>query len=343
MGGDIEFRSERHQSTFFDPRDEFARRTSDVEVRFDPLTGRTARLFPPRGVLDLSPVSDEPSSGAGSCLFCAPRVLDVTPRSPLLAQGRHAVGEAYLFPNLFPYALESAVCVFTTSHDVDLLSFDERRIADALRACRDFLHLAVRAHGPDLHATILGNYRRPAGSSVAHPHIQALADPVPLEVTRRTSDGVRQYAARTGRTFHTDLVEAEFTAGRGVARLPVFDWIAPFCPLGSFHVEAIGHEPIPLEELSDHAIEDLADGVVRVFRAYRDAGVAALNLLFDASAAHEPPERRFPPTLRIVARQTERAGYRSEQTALEVLAAEPGVDTAPERVAAALRPHFADI
>ncbi len=344
-GNGIDFRSERYASEFFDPRVGFERRTSDIEVRIDPLTGRTARLYPPRGLLDLTAAEEAtpPPAPAVPCFFCAPLVFEMTPRSPLLAKGRHAVGEAFLFPNLFPYTLESAVCVFTTSHDLDLLAYDDRRIADALRACRDFLHLAVRAHPPGLHTTILSNLRRSAGSSIAHPHVQALADPSPLDATRRTADGVAAYAARTGRRFHEDLVAAEFEAARGIARLRTFDWIAPFCPLGPYHVEAVGREPRALEELADHEIEDLADGLVRVFRGYRRVGVTALNLLFEAGASHTSDDRRFPPVLRVVARPHESGSYRSDRTALEVLGHEPGLDTRPEEVAESLRPEFADI
>ncbi|MFG0320038.1 MAG: hypothetical protein ACF8XB_22390 [Planctomycetota bacterium JB042] len=339
----IEFRSDRYASEFLDPRVGFERRTSEIEVRTDPLTGRTARFGPPRGSLDLAPAAPEATeSAADACLFCAPLVFEKTPRSPLLAKGRHAVGEAFLFPNLFPSTLESAVCVFTTSHDLDLLAYDERRIADALRACRDFLHLAVRAHPPGLHTTILARHRS-ADPGIAHPHLRALADPSPLDSTRTTADGVAAYAARTGRRFHEDLVSAEFEAERGLARLRTFDWIVPFCPLGPLHVEAVGREPRALEELADHDLEDLADGLVRVFRGCRRAGVGTLDLRFQAGASHDTDDRRFPPVLEVIARSEGRGGLPDGRPPMDARGPARTLATRPERVAELLRPPFADI
>jgi len=352
MAADISFRAERHAASFLDPRAGFDLARSDIEVRFDPLTGRASRLLSPRGVIEVAP-ADAPERPTGEhqdagpasapCIFCAPNVFDVTPKSALLSGGRHAVGEAFLFPNLFPYAKESAVCVYSTTHDVDLLSFDERRLADALRATRDFVHLATRAHGPDIHPAVFGNYQRPAGSSVAHPHLQAIADPVPLTVARERADGVEAYARATGRRWFDDLAAAEREAGRGIARLNCFDWIAPFAPRGSWHVQAIGHANRALEEQSDHELEDLADGLVRIFRTYRTVGVRSLNLLMVAGSAGDDPSRRFPPVLDILARQTPGPEARNDVTALEILGGEPGIDVPPESVADHARPFFAEL
>ena len=279
-----------------------------------------------------------------NCLFCAPKVLEVTPRSPLLGEsGRLASGEAFLFPNLFPFGLESAVCVYTTKHDLDLLNYAETRVIDAVRVCRDFCRIAVRSHAEPLCTAIYGNYMPPSGSSVEHPHLQVLADPEPLNLARRTALGVERYHGRTGRSYFEELVKAEEDGGRMIARLRHFDWFAPFAPMGVMHLQAVGREPLALEEMQDHLIDDLVDGLLRAFRYYLTQDIDSFNLILFGSATADPVERRFPLQMHAVVRQRLLPHYRSDATALEHLYGEPGIDVSPEVVARQARDAFADI
>ena len=254
-----------------------------------------------------------------------------------------AVGEALLFPNLYPFGLESAVCVYATTHDLELLEFSDVRVIDALRACRDFCHLTTRKHAVPLHTAIYSNYLSPSGSSIDHPHLQVLADPEALTLVRLTADGVERYQSRTGGRFFEDLVDSEEQAGRLVARLRHFDWIAPFAPLGMMHLQAVGRGPLSVEELTDHLIEDLVDGLLRTFRYYRSQEIESLNLILFGSPRSEPEERRFPLQLHAVVRPLVQPYYRNDATALEHLYGELGIDLAPEGVARDARKAFSDI
>lgn len=348
MSSDIQFNRRHVTSRFLDPRLDFDPGETETEVREDPLTGRTTRILTPRGILARRPPGGEPVEailGSGeNCLFCAPRVLNETPRSTFLVpHGRLQVGEALLFPNLFPIGLESAVCVYTATHDTRLFEFSDQRIADALRACRDFCHLAIREHGEALHSALYANFLSPSGSSVVHPHVQVLVDPVALAWAAETADGVERYRARTGRDFCADLVEAEDTEGRLIAGLRHFDWIAPFAPMGVHHIHAIGRQPLAIEEIPDHLLEDLAEGLVRVFRYYRSVGIESCNLILFGSASNGPPERSHPLQLHVVARGPLLAHGRNDATALERLFLEACVDVTPEQVAAEARRAFDDI
>ncbi|HET9769915.1 MAG TPA: hypothetical protein VFS16_03420 [Acidimicrobiia bacterium] len=86
-------------------------------IRWDPLTGHSARVLPPSGLTqpqhhDLAAVADETRA---QCPFCSERIETAVPRfAPgIVPEGRIRAGEAVLFPNLLPYARHSSVSVTT--------------------------------------------------------------------------------------------------------------------------------------------------------------------------------------------------------------------------------------
>ncbi len=111
-----------------------------TELRWDPLTGDTARLLRER--VPMLPPSDFDLAGLAAdtragCPFCPERVLAVTPRFPaaLVEAGRIEVGAALLFPNLVGFAEHSSVCVYGPElHDLPLASMTAEPVADNLAA-----------------------------------------------------------------------------------------------------------------------------------------------------------------------------------------------------------------
>jgi len=109
---DLEFRATRKRARIHDPRRDFALTEIESEVRYDPLTGDSARIchfaYPKRERPDLSPMIE---ATRAACPFCPESVERVTPRYPdeLLPGGRLRRGEALLVPNLFPYDDVSAI------------------------------------------------------------------------------------------------------------------------------------------------------------------------------------------------------------------------------------------
>jgi hypothetical protein len=101
----MELVREELRRTILDPRSGFAPVESVTELRWDPLTGDTARLLRngvpllPAVEFDIAKLAADTRAG---CPFCPERVLAVTPRFPesLVESGRIEVGGALLFPNL---------------------------------------------------------------------------------------------------------------------------------------------------------------------------------------------------------------------------------------------------
>src|SRR5215217_285618 len=112
--GRVELLQRRLIGELLDPRRGFERTRAELEVRWDPLTGHSARLV--RGPGPLLPASDLDLEEIGqqfarSCPFCAPRIERMTPKlsSAVWPDGRIRHGQAVLFPNLLAYAAHSSV------------------------------------------------------------------------------------------------------------------------------------------------------------------------------------------------------------------------------------------
>ena len=141
----LEFRRERKLALLHDPRKNFELAEIESEIRYDPLTGNSARIchfslpkLPPPDFAELLAVS------RAACPFCPDKVEAITPRFPddLVPGGRLRRGDAVLFPNLFPYDDISAVAVLAREHFFAMEAVPERPVREGLQLARDFFRLA---------------------------------------------------------------------------------------------------------------------------------------------------------------------------------------------------------
>jgi galactose-1-phosphate uridylyltransferase len=320
------------------------------EVRWDPLTGRTMRITAPRpAVLPVpregggEPELPEKALAADRCPFCDD-LARVTPGlvSELGGERRLVRGEATLFPNLYPYGCWSAVIALTRAHHVPLARFPRATLEDGLWVARDYVRRVRRADPAARHVNVTWNLLPSSGGTLVHPHLQVNVDPIPVNSLRETQEGAAAFRARHGADFFETLVAEERRLGlRFLADLGETAWLLPFAPQA--HVEVWGVVPgrTRLTELSDATLSALAEGLHRVMQAYARAGRNALNMAIEcdegpaAAAVRDPAVR-----LRVVARSSWRAWYRSDQTHFDVVLEECATVIAPEAAAALLRPSF---
>ncbi|HHY39571.1 MAG TPA: hypothetical protein GX507_11710 [Clostridia bacterium] len=145
----IRFECVEGSSRFLDPRKGFEEVDVPLEIRRDPLTGKTGRvahfIHPPSVTPDFEAMAQ--ISLSKGCPFCPDKVKSVTPRfrPDVVPEGLIEVGQAVSFPNLSPYDEHSAVTVMTKEHLVLMDQWTEDVLVDALEAA--FLTLdAVRLH-----------------------------------------------------------------------------------------------------------------------------------------------------------------------------------------------------
>ncbi len=325
----IEFSRTIEEAQFYSPLADFDLDTQPVEYRRDPLTGQQTRVvgewFP-----EPEDPDTEPDVGGGEdCFFCPEMVEDATPEYPdYVGVDRGSVGEATSFPNLFPYGTHSNVVVLTEDHfrPVDDLPAD--LLADGLACALEYVHAAVTHDGSGF-ASVNMNYLPSAGSSVLHPHLQAIVDDHGTNEARRRLDAERDYHDSHGRTHWADLLEEEREGPRYVGRTGDVEWVAPFAPASQYHVTGIT-DVTGIPDPDDPVVDDIAAGIENVLAFYDEAGLDAFN--FALQMARDEPAS--PAVLDIVARPAFEEGYVNDAFYLQALHDERVVDVAPEEYAA---------
>jgi galactose-1-phosphate uridylyltransferase len=322
----IEFERTVGRATFHDPTEGFTESARPVEYREDPLTGVQSRVvteyFPaPETDPDL-----EAYAGDGSdCFFCPGAVEEATPTYPdFVGVDRGSVGEAISFPNLFPYGTHSNVVVLTERHFRPIDDLPAERLADGLACALQYVRAAVE-HDGSAFASINMNFLPSSGSSVVHPHLQAVVDDHGTNGMRRRHDAERAYRAEHGERFWTALLDEVRDGPRHVGSTGGVEWVAPFAPTNQYHVRAVtGVDGVPDPDAP--AVADLADGIERVLAFYADRGINAFN--FALSMVEAAPASRA--VLDVVARTPFADQYTNDVFYFQALHDERVVDVAPE-------------
>ena len=135
----LRFTTHRQTSTFHNPLLGNRLDTQDLEIRKDPLTDRQS-IFNPRlqdkaavffGPTDAALIERLARASEPSCFLCGERWKQTTPMYPeeLVPGGRIQVGDAVLFPNLFP--LSQLHAVIRVGRDDARIGFAAKQIRDA--------------------------------------------------------------------------------------------------------------------------------------------------------------------------------------------------------------------
>ena len=315
-------------SRILDPRHDFQPTASEVEVRWDPLLGYSARIvtgavFLPRSEFDLEELARQTSEG---CFFCPQRVETVTPRfGPELApEGRLRRGEALLFPNIQAYTQYSSVSIYSAAlHYLPLDRVTGPVVRDNLAVQVEFV-ARVQRHDPGAAwAAINANHMLPSGSSLFHPHVQASVDPHPTMVQELL-------AAVPGDRFR-DYLDTERRLGeRYLGRLGAVEWLTSFAPFGFNELRGFVPGVASPAELSESQVGDLAEGIARALNLYAELGHQSFNM---AIYGAPPGTEGYMLGLRLVCRSNPQPLYRSDVAYFERMHWQAMVDITPEQLA----------
>lgn len=320
-----------------------------VQLRKDPLLGHTSvynlalrdkgkTLF---GDIDREWLDRLAAESAERCIFC-PGKSDAAPKYPqaLIPEGRLRVGEARLFPNLYPLAKYHAVVVVSDAHFLALREFTPERIANALLAMRQFMTVVARHDVESRYASLNANYLFPAGASLVHPHFQLLMGPQPYAHHAALLDAWRDYHAAHGCAYAADLVATEQRLGeRHIARRGRWHWLAAYAPLGNNEIQAVHEGAADFTELPPEDISDLADGISRMLRCYEALGYLSFNFSVYSQRAEAASGARL--FLRLITRQNPAPGYRCDDYFLQKLLQTEVILLPPEALALRARSLFA--
>ncbi len=332
----MEFRSKKFAARFLHPGRSFDAVESEVEVRWDPLTGYAARLVTSGSAL-LAPQSFDLEefgrTSQATCPFCGEKIEQTTPKllPEISPEGRIRRGQAVLFPNLLTYNKHSAVGVYSPDlHYLPLDKMTARLVADNLLAHADFIKAVMRFDEESVWASINANHMLPSGSSLFHPHVQSGVDPEPSTMQH-------MLAAIPGDRFR-EYLESERAAGdRYIGSTGSIEWLASFAPAGFNEIRAFIPGAVTPAQLDAERVEELARGIANVLNLYAELGFQSFNM---ALYGAPPTNRDYLLNLRLLCRSNLQAPYRSDVTYFERLHWQAMVDTSPERLAAAARSRF---
>ncbi|MCE5298253.1 MAG: galactose-1-phosphate uridylyltransferase [Methanoregulaceae archaeon] len=285
-----------------------------LQVREELLTGHRCKISPGRLNRGID-APYQPPNAPGNCPFCSGQIFSVTPVFP--DGDRICRGESVTFPNLFPFGEWHTVTVITRRHQVDI--FSRREIADALSGQVESL---VKAPG---YKSINWNYLPSAGASIAHPHLQGLADRRAPVIAERYIAGGLRYLEKQGRSYWEDLRSSESGSQRYLFGDELF-WYAHPVPLGEREVRCI----LPVASLEEFpsCSEAFAEGLLDIIRMYRNLGTHAFNmsLFFDK----KEEKNGFSAFCSIISRINPNSLSMSDSAFMERLHLEPVILTLPE-------------
>lgn len=333
----IRYEHTTQEATFYNPLEDFAETTIEVEVREDPLSTRQSRIVPDNFLLpEGEPDIDQVVGDDEGCFFCPGMVSETTPKYPdFVGMDRGSVGQATSFPNLNPYGAHSNVVVLTEDHYVPLDEFTVDIFADGLQAALEYVTAVFENDDSADVASINMNFLRSAGSSIIHPHIQTLVDETGTNAQRDRFDAARHYYDHHGSEYFGDLLDAERETDRFVGSTGTVDWLAPYAPRHHRHLLGIADDVVTPDP-TDQTVRDFASGIVNVLEYYADVGLNSFN--FGLHLVDEDEAIR--PLIDIVARSVFDQYYWSDATFFETVHDEGVVDVAPEDYAQSAAEFF---
>jgi UDPglucose--hexose-1-phosphate uridylyltransferase len=341
--GKLTFASQTVSAKFMDPGGQLVERP--IEIRTNPLTGRTCRIAFSRvneketGTNALPPPPPDAGDTA-NCPFCRPQVESRTPQlhPDLTGEGRLSCKESLLFPNLFPYGSYSAVSLFNNDHFVEIGQASHSSYTNCFVNCCRYLSAVINHDPRAVYMAITQNHLPSAGGSLVHPHLQINADSVAANYQRVLLQRVNDYYQHSGNYFFSRYIEQEKRNGsRLIGRTGAWEWVAAYAPEGFFEIWGVLPHVTSFQKPDIADWEDLVRGVMNIQRFYRSLNRNGYNM---GLLAVEIPASRL--ELRIV--MTVRSNYapwvRSDHTGFEVMLGDMTTFVAPEQTAEWARAFF---
>jgi len=316
-----------------------------VQIRTDPVTGRTCRITFARSKEKETGTSTlpEPPPAAKktrSCPFCSPQLTEQTPMlaGELSNSKRLEKGSSILFPNLFPYGRYSAVSLFDNHHFVEIGRASLSSYVDSFINCRHYLQKVLTSDPAAVYMAITQNHLPSAGGSLVHPHLQVHADRLPPNNLRFLEQRAAEYHAETGNPILSDyLAHEKADKTRLISQTGSWHWMAAFAPEGFFEIWGILPGAGSILELDDGHWKSLAEGVLNTQRFYRHLNRNGYNLgLLSVETGASQLEMR----VRILARSNYAPWVRNDHTGYEVMLGDMATFNAPEETAAGARPFW---
>jgi galactose-1-phosphate uridylyltransferase len=339
----IEFRTEQQESVFHSPLENMQEVTQNLEIRFDPLTGRQSvfnsalegkakTAFPDT---DFDYLEQRAKKTKKQCFLCPTDWKKYTPKYPeeLVPTGILEKGQAALFPNLFPIAPYHSMIRVGDKHLRTLDDFPPDLLADAFEIALEFVRLCY-AYDPGMrYATMNANYQLPAGASVIHPHFQIMSSPLASTHNDLILQKSAEYWEHNSTNYWQDLVSTEKELGqRWIGRTGQAHWLTAFSPMGQNEIMVVWPQRHSFMPWTREDVRDLAAGMSHVLKVWHEMKLSSFNFsCFSAPLDEDSPY--FSCVMRLVNRQNVVPDHRTDDYFLQKLMHNDMIINRPERLA----------
>jgi len=337
----ILFKSIQGKARLQNPLKDFALDEIPYEIRFDPLTGETGRVFDLPFKAERPDVSDTVRRSTELfCPFCPETMKKSTPLFPkeVIPEGRIEVGEASLIPNLLPFDKYAGVSVFSRRHHIPIEELTPETMADAFSASMVFIKRVFHIDPLMEYASVNWNYMPPSGSSMVHPHLQPNCGEFPTNEQRMQVEASRRYAQENSNLFWHDYVEAEKARGdRDIGEIEHTFWTMSFVPRGFLpDVWCIFPRHSSLAQIGEQELLPFLIGLSKILRYFNKQNI----LSFNVSIFFVREDEHFRVNARICPRLTPRGIGNSDMAYFQTIHKEPFTVRKPESVCPELREFF---
>ena len=338
----ISFKKIESKTRFLNPFKEFSLDEIPFEIRFDPLTGETGRVYdvrykPPERP-DLKHTIQR--SKKMFCPFCPEALEKSTPLFPkgFIPEGRITEGRATLIPNLIPFDTYAAVSIISAEHYLGIGDLTPERLKDSFSAALSFVRRVVDFDPQVQFFSINWNYMPESGSSLVHPHLQVNCGYVPTNHHRVQIEGCTRYLNENGRSFWKDFINAEKKSGqRFIAEVGSTFWVMSFVPQTFLpDVWCIFPDYYSLIQLGMGELGSFLQGLSRVLQYFGHNNIPSFNM----SVFSHKEDEHFRINARICPRLLPRPIGNSDRAYLQTLHKESYTVRPPESLCRELREIF---
>jgi len=286
---ELGFKKETRVGRYLSPFKDFQEKQVTFEERYDEITGVASRILPYRLRIPQKPSVDSylEKSPASLCPFCPDLFEKLTPKftPDIIPAGKFQRGNAYLFPNAFPYDQDNTVAIFSSQHYIPLNELTATFMQNGFKVCGDYFHRVAQLDLGYKYCSINWNYMPPAGGGLIHPHLQTIVRLQPTDFIRRLQASAQNYAKASGGNLWRNLIILEKEAKeRFIASTGAISWLASFAPKGmAGEVDFIFQEKTSFFELTEANFAELLHGLSKIFNYLYDNNFMSFNMALYAS------------------------------------------------------------
>ena len=347
----IDFKKKICKVKLLNPNLNFAQDTQLIEFRREPLTGKWICRLNLKRSLRVKQTSKEASKekffeviekSKDGCFFCHENIEKFTPMflSNITSKGRFKVGDAWVFPNLYPFSENHAVCVISKEHFLDLNQFKPKILQDAFKASIEDISTVYRCNKKSVYPILNWNHLPPSAASIIHPHFQILVESKPTIQVKELLSKSRNYWKKYGENFWINLTKLEKNLGeRFIGETGNIVWLTSFAPQGNNEVLAIFTSASNILEVDEKELAYFSEGICKILTCYHEIGIESFNMTTFSGPINQKLEY-YRLNVKIISRPNFKPYYTCDCGFMERFHGEVVIETKPEDVAKKIKEKF---